>query len=109
MKWEDKKEEILRDIQPIQSLAKEILHSNRYMDGEHLTDVDEKVVVERLLRYHPESEDMIGCGIDSIMHDTLYFWACVWCHGLVENSRAVVRIFIYAWMIMEHKDPEKGF
>ncbi|KAK8487982.1 hypothetical protein V6N12_024949 [Hibiscus sabdariffa] len=69
MKWEDKKEEILRDIQPIQSLAKEILHSNRYMDGEHLTDADEKAVVERLLRYHPESEDMIGCGIDSIMVD----------------------------------------
>ncbi|KAE8685732.1 F-box protein [Hibiscus syriacus] len=68
-KWKDKKEEILRDIQPIISLAREILHSNRYMDGEQLTVADEKVLVERLLRYHPKSEDKIGCGLDSIMVD----------------------------------------
>lgn len=39
----------------------------RYMDGERLTDEDEKAVVENLLTYHPHSEDKIGCGLDSIM------------------------------------------
>ncbi|TYI39488.1 hypothetical protein ES332_A02G102200v1 [Gossypium tomentosum] len=68
-KWKDKEEEILRDIQPIISLAREILHSNRYKDGERLTVADEEAVVEMLLRYHPHSEDKIGCGLDSIMVD----------------------------------------
>ncbi|XP_050365053.1 protein DCL, chloroplastic [Argentina anserina] len=68
-KWKDKEGEILRDVEPIVLLAKEILHSDRYMDGEQLTDEDEKVVVERLLAYHPHSEDKIGSGIDSIMVD----------------------------------------
>ncbi|XP_039043307.1 protein DCL homolog, chloroplastic-like [Hibiscus syriacus] len=40
-----------------------------YMDGEQLTVADEKVLVERLLRYHPKSEDKIECGLDSIMVD----------------------------------------
>lgn len=37
------------------------------MDGERLTAEDEKAVVEKLLAYHPRSEDKIGCGLDSIM------------------------------------------
>ena len=37
------------------------------MDGECLTDKDEKAVVEKLLAHHPDSEDKIGCGLDSIM------------------------------------------
>lgn len=41
--------------------------SSRYMDGERLTAEDEKAVVDKLLSYHPHSEDKIGCGIDSIM------------------------------------------
>ncbi|KAJ4701700.1 DNA-directed RNA polymerase subunit [Melia azedarach] len=68
-KWKDKEEEILRDIEPILFLTKEILHSDRYMDGERLTAEDERAVVERLLAYHPHSEDKIGCGLDSIMVD----------------------------------------
>ncbi|CAK9144200.1 unnamed protein product [Ilex paraguariensis] len=68
-KWKDKEEEILKDIEPITLLTKEILHSNRYMDGERLTTEDEKAVVEKLLTYHPHSEDKIGCGLDSIMVD----------------------------------------
>lgn len=39
----------------------------RYLDGECLTAEDEKIVVDRLLAYHPHSEDKIGCGLDSIM------------------------------------------
>nr|XP_008378000.2 protein DCL homolog, chloroplastic-like [Malus domestica] len=68
-KWKDKEREILNDIEPVVLLAKEILHSDRYMDGEQLTEEDEKVVVERLLAHHPHSEDKIGCGIDSVMVD----------------------------------------
>jgi len=68
-KWKDKENEILSDIEPISSLTKEILHSNRYLDGERLTAEDEKAVVEKLLAYHPHSEDKIGCGLDSIMVD----------------------------------------
>ncbi|KAL2512607.1 Protein of unknown function (DUF3223) [Abeliophyllum distichum] len=68
-KWKDKEAEILEDIEPIICLTKEILHSDRYMDGERLTAEDEKAVVDKLLAYHPHSEDKIGCGIDSIMVD----------------------------------------
>ncbi|KAJ8772827.1 hypothetical protein K2173_028004 [Erythroxylum novogranatense] len=68
-KWKDKEEEILKDVEPIISLAKDILHSNRYMDGECLTAEDEEVVIEKLLRHHPHSEDKIGCGLDFIMVD----------------------------------------
>ncbi|XVE55832.1 hypothetical protein DITRI_Ditri03aG0189100 [Diplodiscus trichospermus] len=68
-KWKDKEEEILRDIEPTISLTKEILHSDRYMDGERLTVADEEAVVEKLLSHHTHSEDKIGCGLDSIMVD----------------------------------------
>ncbi|XP_057516892.1 protein DCL, chloroplastic isoform X2 [Amaranthus tricolor] len=68
-KWKDKEDEILRDIEPITLLAKDILHSDRYMDGERLAPDEEKTVIERLLAYHPHSVDKIGCGLDSIMVD----------------------------------------
>ncbi|CAL9174655.1 unnamed protein product [Musa hybrid cultivar] len=68
-RWKDKEEEILKDIEPIRILTKEILHSDRYGDGERLSAEDEKEVIEKLLTYHPHSEDKIGCGLDSIMVD----------------------------------------
>ena len=37
------------------------------MDGERLCPDDEKEVVEKLLAYHPHSEDKIGHGLDYIM------------------------------------------
>ncbi|KAL3571537.1 hypothetical protein D5086_025441 [Populus alba] len=64
--WKDEEAEIWRDIEPIAHLAKEILHSNRYKDGEQLTDEDEKAVAGRLLVYHPNCDDKVGCGLDSI-------------------------------------------
>ncbi|RZC48491.1 hypothetical protein C5167_016918 [Papaver somniferum] len=67
--WKDKESEILNDIEPIILLTKEILHSDRYMDGETLSAEDEKAVVEKLLSYHPHSADKIGSGLDSIMVD----------------------------------------
>ncbi|XP_040944464.1 uncharacterized protein [Gossypium hirsutum] len=77
-KTKDKEEEILRDIQPIISLAREILHSNRNKDGERLTVADEEAVVEMLLRYHPHSEDKIGCGLDSIMVSFCWHYLLLW-------------------------------
>ncbi|KAL8490087.1 hypothetical protein ACS0TY_025834 [Phlomoides rotata] len=68
-KWKDQEAEILDDIEPIICLAKEILHSDRYMDGERLLPKDEKAVIDNLLAHHPHSEDKIGCGLDSIMVD----------------------------------------
>ncbi|KAG5230852.1 protein DCL [Salix suchowensis] len=79
-RWKDEEAEIWRDIEPITHLAKDILHSNRYMDGEQLTDEDEKIVAERLLAYHPNSDDKIGCGFDSIMVDR---------HPQFKNSRCL--------------------
>ncbi|XP_054789703.1 protein DCL, chloroplastic-like [Prosopis cineraria] len=65
--WKDKAKEIVKDIDPIVRLAKDILHSGRYMVGEQLTDEDEKVVVEKLLVYHPHYDDKIGCSLASVM------------------------------------------
>ncbi|KAE8682774.1 F-box protein [Hibiscus syriacus] len=79
-KWKDKEEEILRDIEPIISLVKDILHSNRYMDGERLTVSDAETVLEKLLCHHPHSGDKIGCGLDSIMVDR---------HPQFRNSRCL--------------------
>ncbi|PSR99804.1 Protein DCL like [Actinidia chinensis var. chinensis] len=77
--WKDKEYEIVRDIEPITFLTKEILHSDRYMDGERLTAEDERAVVEKLLVYHPHSEDKIGCGLDSIMVDRHPQFRCSRC------------------------------
>ncbi|KAL6600417.1 hypothetical protein ACP70R_023454 [Stipagrostis hirtigluma subsp. patula] len=67
--WEEAEAEILRDVEPVVELVKDILHSGRYGDGGFLSPNDEKVVVEKLLPHHPRSEDKIGCGIDAIMVD----------------------------------------
>ncbi|WCJ35481.1 hypothetical protein M5689_016736 [Euphorbia peplus] len=79
-KWKDKEDEILNDIEVITALTKEILHSHRYLDGERLTAEDEKIVVEKLLAYHPNSDDKIGSGLDSIMVDR---------HPQFRNSRCL--------------------
>uniref|UniRef100_A0A1J3I6G6 Protein DCL, chloroplastic n=1 Tax=Noccaea caerulescens TaxID=107243 RepID=A0A1J3I6G6_NOCCA len=68
-KWKNLEAEILRDIEPTSLLAKDILHSDRYLDGERLEFEDEKIVIEKLLAYHPYSKDKIGCGLDFIMVD----------------------------------------
>ncbi|XP_057722178.1 protein DCL homolog, chloroplastic-like [Arachis stenosperma] len=67
--WKEKEEKILRDIEPLVTLTKDILHSPRYKDGAQLTVEDQKIVAEMILPYHPYSEDKIGSGIESIMVD----------------------------------------
>ncbi|XP_020570707.1 protein DCL, chloroplastic [Phalaenopsis equestris] len=79
-RWKEKEGEILLDIEPIKFLTKDILHSDRYKDGERLSTEDEKVVLEKLLAYHPHAVDKIGCGIDSIMVDR---------HPQFRNSRCL--------------------
>ncbi|KAL5206007.1 hypothetical protein ABZP36_034216 [Zizania latifolia] len=61
--------EILADVGPVMEVVKDVLHSDRYGDGEFLSSDDEKIVVEKLLAYHPRSNDKIGCGLDAIMVD----------------------------------------
>ncbi|XP_062193005.1 protein DCL homolog, chloroplastic-like [Phragmites australis] len=67
--WSAAEAEILRDVDPVVQLIKDILHSDRYGDGECLCPKDEDVVVEKLLAYHPHAQDKIGCGLDAIMVD----------------------------------------
>ncbi|XP_020234177.1 protein DCL homolog, chloroplastic [Cajanus cajan] len=67
LEWKEKEEKIVRDIQPIVSLTRNILYSPRYMNGEHLSMEDERAVVENVLIYHPHYEDKIGSGLNSIM------------------------------------------
>ncbi|KAK1299647.1 hypothetical protein QJS10_CPB13g00515 [Acorus calamus] len=68
-RWKEAEAEILEDVEPIILFVKDILHSERYLDGARLTSEDEKQVVEKLLSHHPHSNDKIGCGLDSIMVD----------------------------------------
>ncbi|KAH7849747.1 hypothetical protein Vadar_022398 [Vaccinium darrowii] len=78
-KWKEKEKHILRDIAPIIQLTKDILHSDRYRDGQVLTAEDERAVVEKLLSFHPHSEDKIGCGLASIMVDRHPQFRCSRC------------------------------
>ncbi|KAF2579006.1 protein DCL, chloroplastic isoform X2 [Brassica napus] len=66
-KWKNLEAEILGDIEPIALLAKDVLHSDRYLDGERLDFEDEKIIMEKLLAFHPYAKDKIGCGLDFIM------------------------------------------
>ncbi|KAK1275053.1 hypothetical protein QJS04_geneDACA001697 [Acorus gramineus] len=66
-RWKEAEAEILEDVKPIILFVKDILHSERYLDGGRLTSEDEMQVVEKLLNHHPHSNDKIGCGLDSIM------------------------------------------
>ncbi|RZB68132.1 uncharacterized protein LOC114383150 isoform X2 [Glycine soja] len=67
LEWRKKEEKIARDVEPIVSLTMQILYSSRYMNGEILTMEDERAVVENILIYHPDYEDKIGSGLNSIM------------------------------------------
>ncbi|KAL5657633.1 hypothetical protein ACJX0J_030796, partial [Zea mays] len=65
--WDEAETEILRDVEPIVNIVKDIIHSRRYKNGEFLSPDDEKVVREKLLSHHPRAEEKIGCGLDGIM------------------------------------------
>ncbi|PIN02248.1 hypothetical protein CDL12_25240 [Handroanthus impetiginosus] len=41
-----------------------ILHSGKYESGDRLSPEHERTILQRLLPYHPEYEEKIGCGVD---------------------------------------------
>ncbi|XP_057429412.1 protein DCL homolog, chloroplastic-like [Lotus japonicus] len=100
-KWRDNEEEILRDIEPIVLLAKDILFSPRYMDGQVLNVAEEKAIVDKLLAYHPDSEDKIGCGLESIMvdrHPEFGYSRCLF----VVRTDGVWIDFSYKWCLQNY-------
>uniref|UniRef100_A0A7N0SXH3 DCL protein n=2 Tax=Kalanchoe fedtschenkoi TaxID=63787 RepID=A0A7N0SXH3_KALFE len=68
-KWRAKESEVWKDIESTVKLAKEILHSGRYNCGDQLSREDEEAIVNKLLTYHPNHKDKIGCGVDYITID----------------------------------------
>eukprot|EP01018_Ginkgo_biloba_P031442 Gb_04575 [translate_table: standard] len=68
-KWIDWEDEILHDTRPLVGFVRMVLHSDRYKSGERLSPEDEKVILEKLLPYHPDLERKIGCGVDFISVD----------------------------------------
>ncbi|KAH9617551.1 hypothetical protein KSS87_012209 [Heliosperma pusillum] len=65
-KWLDWEDQILEDTVPLVGFVRMILHSGKYQSGDRLSPEHETTILERLLRYHPECEKKIGCGIDYI-------------------------------------------
>ncbi|GMI96733.1 hypothetical protein like AT1G45230 [Hibiscus trionum] len=61
--WEDR---ILEDTVPLVGFVRMIIHSGKYGSGDRLSPEHERMILERLLPYHPEFEKKIGCGIDYI-------------------------------------------
>lgn len=64
--WMDWEDQILEDTVPLVGFVRMILHSGKYRSGERLSPEHEKIILERLLPYHPGYERKIGSGIDYI-------------------------------------------
>jgi len=62
----DLEDEILEETVPIVGFVRMLLHSGTYGSGDRLTAEHEKIVMERLLPYHPEYESKVGDGVDFI-------------------------------------------
>ncbi|KAL5583506.1 hypothetical protein UlMin_015948 [Ulmus minor] len=62
--WED---QILEETIPLVGFVRMVLHSGKYKNGEKLTPQHDKIILERLLPYHPEYETKIGYGVQSVM------------------------------------------
>ncbi|CAK8568285.1 unnamed protein product [Lathyrus sativus] len=63
VRWKDP---ILQDTVSLVGFVKMILHSGRYENGEKLSPEHEKMVLEKLLPYHPHYQKKIGTGVDYI-------------------------------------------
>ncbi|XP_073024073.1 LOW QUALITY PROTEIN: protein DCL, chloroplastic-like [Primulina eburnea] len=64
--WVDWEDQILEDTVPLVGFVRMILHSGKYESGDRLSPEHEKIILERLLAYHPEYRKKIGCGVDYI-------------------------------------------
>ncbi|AQK56381.1 Protein DCL, chloroplastic-like [Zea mays] len=78
--WVDWEDLILEDTVPLVGFVRMILHSGKYESGDRLCPEHEKAILERLLPYHPQYNEKIGCGIDYIT---------VGLHPEFENSRCL--------------------
>ncbi|CAN1191958.1 Protein DCL, chloroplastic [Linum perenne] len=65
-KWMDWEDQILKCTGPLIGFVRMILHSGKYGIGEKLCPDHERIIVDKLLRYHPKCAEKIGCGIDYI-------------------------------------------
>ncbi|BAT77848.1 protein DCL homolog, chloroplastic [Vigna umbellata] len=65
-KWIDWEDQILEDTVPLVGFVRMILHSGQYESGDRLSEEHEKTIIEKLLPFHPEFEQKIGCGVDYI-------------------------------------------
>lgn len=61
--WE---EQIMEETAPLVGFVRMVLRSNIYADEGRLIPKHEKVILDKLLPYHPEFQRKIGCGIDYI-------------------------------------------
>ncbi|XP_051151069.1 protein DCL, chloroplastic-like isoform X2 [Andrographis paniculata] len=64
--WIDWEDQIMEETVPVVGFVKMVLHSGKYQSGDKLSPEHEKIILERLLPYHPECEKKIGCGVDYI-------------------------------------------
>ncbi|GJR40584.1 hypothetical protein Tco_1216268 [Tanacetum coccineum] len=92
---------------PIQILLSQLPNhppqqQHTYKNGERLTSADEKMVIEKLLAYHPHSEDKIGCGIDYIMVDRHPHYRFARCLFVVRTDGGVID-FSYRKCIQAYK------
>ncbi|KAK1288026.1 hypothetical protein QJS10_CPB19g01760 [Acorus calamus] len=78
--WVDWENQILEDTVPLVGFVRMILHSGKYESGDRLSPEHEKMILERLLPYHPESQKKIGCGIE---------YLTIGYHPDFENSRCL--------------------
>jgi len=78
--WVDWEDVILKDILPLKGLVRTILHSDWYTSGQKLIRDHEIIILEKLLPYHPDLEEKVGCGVDFLTVDN---------HPDFENSRCL--------------------
>lgn len=57
------------ELDELQKFANQILHNKGYQNGDKLNPEDEKLVLEKVLEYHPDKEAKLGCGVDYLMID----------------------------------------
>ncbi|XP_058783155.1 protein DCL, chloroplastic-like [Vicia villosa] len=79
-KWVDLENQILEDVVPLVEFVKMILHSGLYEYGDRLNQEHEKIILEKLIPFHPESDKKIGCGVDYIT---------IGCHPDFNDSRCM--------------------
>ncbi|KMT19200.1 hypothetical protein BVRB_1g015920 [Beta vulgaris subsp. vulgaris] len=65
-RWVDWEDQILEDTVPLVGFVRMILHSGKYQSGVRLSDEHERTILDRLLPFHPECDNKIGCGVDYI-------------------------------------------